>query len=291
MTAAVLRPAQGLAGSLMVLASAVAFSVAGTLTKLISADIWVIVCWRGLVGGVIVLAYVAWRDRGRPVASRFRPGWRGWVVATVGALSSITFIAAFKMTFIANVVLIYATVPFMAAGFAWLLSRERMLKPTAIASTLSLLGVFIVVSGGVGAGHLAGDGIALLMTAGNALYIVLIRAFRDAPMVLAGGISGIQLFLFGWLMGDPLSVQGPDILLLVTFGVAFALALILWTEGARLIPASQSAFIGLAESPIAIMLAWLLLSELPPAQSLIGGTIVLAAVIGHTLWEARSAHR
>ena len=55
----------------------------------------------------------------------------------------------------------------------------------------------------------------------------------------------------------------------------------LWTEGTRLIPAAESGLLGSAETPLAIAIAWLVLSETPPLASIIGAAIVLTAVLLH----------
>ena len=268
-------------GVALVLASALAFSLAGVLTKMISADAWTISCWRGLIGGVLITAYVAWLGRDKPFREAFRLGWRSWLLASVGSISSVLFIFAFKLTYVANVALIYATVPFMAAALASRLLSERMPVRTAITALFCLAGVAIMVLGGLGTGNLLGDGVAVLMTAGNALYMVLIRTFRDTPVVLAGAISALQLFIVGWLVVDPLAVDASDVLLLILFGCSFAVAVVLWTEGTRHISAAESGLLGTAEVPFAILLAWLALSELPPTTSIAGGTIVLTAVLAH----------
>lgn len=278
-----------LLGVLLVVASALVFSLAGVLTKMISADAWTIACWRGLLGGVLISAYVAWLGRQRPLRETFRLGWRGWLLATVGSLASLAFIFAFKLTYIANVAVIYATAPFMAAALGWALLREGFQPRTAIAAIVSLLGVVIVVSGGLGTGTLTGDGVALLMTLGNALYMVLIRAFRETPVVLAGGVSALQLFLVGWFVVDPLAVSQQDIFLLSLFGVSFAIAVVLWTEGTKMIPASEAGLLGSAETPFAIILAWIMLAEFPPLASVVGGSIVLVAVLAHAARDVAQA--
>ena len=104
------RPAAHATGVALVLASAVAFSLAGVLTKLISADVWTIVCWRGLIGGGLVTLYVLWRREtgAGGVRRSLRLGRRGWILAGVGALASLAFIAAFKLTYVGNVAVIYA---------------------------------------------------------------------------------------------------------------------------------------------------------------------------------------
>lgn len=285
------RAGAHLLGIALVLASALAFSLAGVLTKLISADAWTISCWRGLVGGVLITGYVAWLGRREPLSKTFGLGWRGWLLAVVGSAASLAFIFAFKLTYVANVAVIYATVPFMAAVLAWWLFSERMKPRTAMAALICVAGVAIVVQGGLGAKSVLGDGVALLMTAGNALYMVLVRAFRDTPVVFAGAVSALLLFMVGWFVVDPMAVAATDAWLLVMFGASFAIAVILWTEGTRLIPAAESGLLGSAETPFAILLAWLVLSELPPTASFVGGTIVLMAVVGHAGRDLRDIER
>ena len=270
-----------LLGVILVIASALVFSLAGVLTKSIAADAWTIACWRGLLGGMMIALYVVRSGREKPLRETFRLGWRGWLLASVGSLASLAFIFAFKLTYIANVAVIYATVPFMAAGLAWWLLRESFHWRTAVTTAFSLLGVVILVAGGLGSGKLVGDIVALIMTLGNALYMVLIHVFRDSPVVLAGGVSALQLFVVGWFVVDPLAVSQQDAVLLSLFGISFALAVVLWTEGTKLIPAAEAGLLGSAEAPFAVLLAWLLLAELPPLASFIGGSIVLAAVFTH----------
>lgn len=277
------------AGILLVAASALVFSLTGVLTKLIASDVWTIACWRGLLGGAAILLYVLWCGRGRPAGPVLRLGWRGWLLASVGSLASLAFIAAFKLTYVANVAVIFATAPFMAAALEWLALRERLRPATLLAAVVAVLGVIVMVSGGVGSDRLLGDALALLMTFGSALYMVLIRAFRDTPVVLAGGVSGLQLFVVGWIVVDPLAVSFEDAVLLTLFGLSFALAVVLWTEGNRRITAAETALLGSAETPFAILLAWLILAELPPAMSFVGGAIVLCAVLTHVLRDLARA--
>jgi len=276
---------KSIVGIILVVGSALAFSLAGALTKLISTDAWTISCWRGLIGGLLITGYVALTHQRGASANPFRLGWKGWLLATVGSMSSLAFIFAFKLTFIANVAIIYATVPFMAAALGWLLVGEKTNFRTTVSAALCVVGVVIVVQGGFGSGSLMGDGVALLMTAGNAIYMVLIRVFRETPVVFAGAVSALQLFVIGWIVGEPMSVSSADGWLLLTFGTAFAVAVILWTEGTRLIPAAEAGLLGTVETPFAIILAWIILSELPPMATLIGGAIVLATVIVHAAWD------
>jgi drug/metabolite transporter (DMT)-like permease len=278
-------------GILLIVASTAFFALAGIFTKATSADPWTIACWRGLVGALVIGAYVyVKRDRSSPGVS-FRLGRRGWVLAVVGAVSSVFFIASFKYTYVANVAVIYATVPFMAAGIDWLALSKPARLQTLVTAAVSLIGVIVIVGGGFGSGHLFGDALAVVMTFGCAVYLVMIRAFRDTPVVWAAAVGALLLFLAGWIVTDPLAISVHDFMVVMGFGLSFAAASILWTEGGRLLPASEAGLLGATEVPLAILFAWLILAEAPPLQSIVGGAIVLAAVFAHAGRDVLTSRR
>lgn len=274
-----------LTGAVLVLASALAFSSAGVLTKVITADPWQIITWRGFVGGLAITAYVAWQARGGSLRRAFHLGAPGWLIASIGSAGSICFINAFKLTYVANVAIVYATVPFIAAFFERVLNGQRFRLLTLASAVLSLGGVGLMVVDGLGSDGLTGDLLALGMTVCMALYMVLMRRYPETPSVFAGAASSFQLFILGALVGMPFAVSAEDAWLILFFGLIFALAVILLTEGTRRITAAESGLLGTAETPFAMILAWLVLSEVPPAASLTGGLIVIIAVSGHAGWD------
>jgi drug/metabolite transporter (DMT)-like permease len=277
--AATAMPAEHMLGVGLIVASSAFFAMAGIFTKSISTDPWTIACWRGLVGGLLITAYVLWRSGRGALSLDF--GWRGWAMVVVGVFAALGFIASFKYTYVANVAIISATVPLMAAALEWLFLRVRPRSSTMVMALLCLIGVGIIVSGGIGGGHLFGDMIAVGMTAASALYMVMIRAFRDTPVVWVGAVSAYVLFAAGWLIVDPLAVSAADAWRMACFGFTFACAVTLWTEGTRLVPASEAGVLGAAEVPFAILFAWIFLAELPPLASMTGGAVVMATVIFH----------
>lgn len=268
-------------GPALVLTSAVLFSFSGVLTKAIDAGSWTILGWRGVVGGAGIAAYVWFRKRDRPVRDVFRLGWHGWLLAIVGGIGSITFIFAFKNTFVANVSVIYATIPFIAALLERIILGEQVRRRTLGAAGASVIGVVIIVGGSLGSPNLQGDAVAIAMVVLNALYMVLIRSYTDTDPVLAGAASGPMLFATGWLFADLADVTAHDAILLVIFGLVFAAATVLWIEGTKLIPAAESGLLGSAETPIAIAMAWIILNETPPLASVFGAGIVLATIALH----------
>ena len=271
-------------GVLCVLSSAALFAAAGTFTRSIEAGAWTIACWRGLVGAAIIAVYVLCRHRNQGWRQKLRLGADGWLLAVVGALSSIAFITAFKLTYVANVTVIYGTVTFMAAGLEWLIAGERTPRRTIATALVSLSGVVLMAGAGrVASASFLGDLFAILMTAGCALSMVLIRKFRDVPVVWTAAVSSLLLAFVSAFVSDPLSISAHDFWITCAFGVSYAFAVILWIEGTMRVTATESGLLGTAELPLAVFFAWLFLFERPPLASLAGGLIVLGAVLFHTM--------
>jgi drug/metabolite transporter (DMT)-like permease len=261
--------------------SAIAWSTAGIFTKGIAVDVWIILFWRGLFSAVFIAAYVAARRRGRTISDFAGLGVAGWAAATVGALATVCYLSAFKLTSVTNVVVIYATTPFIAAGLVWLASRESTDRMTLAASAAALVGVVVMVGGSLGTPNLLGDGLALAMAILMATMMVLIRAYPSAPMVPAMCVSSLQIVVLALVVSDPFAVSVDDLAWLTAFGLVQAAAVILLTEGTRRIPASHAALIGTIDIPLAPLWALLLLGEAPTLWSVAGGVIVTSAVLAH----------
>ena len=68
-------------------------------------------------------------------------------------------------------------------------------------------------------------------------------------------------------------------MLLIWFGLVFAVASVTLMEGAKRISAAQTALLSVLETPLAPILALLILAEMPATTSLIGGGMIFCAVI------------
>ncbi len=120
------------------------------------------------------------------------------------------FIASLKYTYVANVAVIYATAPFMAAGLARFVLGERIGLRTLVTACASLAGVMMIVAGSLGSANVFGDLLALVMTALFAIYIVATRAFPETPVLWAVAIAALALFAISWLVVDPLAISARD---------------------------------------------------------------------------------
>lgn len=264
------------------------FGSSGTITRNIDADAWQIASWRGLVGGAAVLVYAWWRHRrkrgnGSGADGRLGPilSLQSLILAVLSALSMILFITALQKTAVANVSVIMATIPFMAAALAWLVLREHLRRSTVIASAVSFAGVALTVLGSLSPGDLDGNLRAVALALTLATLIVMIRRFEDADAVLALAASGVLLFALALVTADPIGIPSDELPLTMAFGLVFGVSLVLWTEGIKLIPAAEAGLLASSETPFAILLAWIVLHEAPPLATVAGGLLVVGAVLGH----------
>jgi drug/metabolite transporter (DMT)-like permease len=275
------RSSEAWRGTVLVVVSAFAFSMAGFFVRLIDADVWTMLFWRGLFGGLFIAGYVLCRDGPLALATLRRIGPLGLVVAACSALATICFINALRETTVADVLAINATAPFVAAALAWAWTGERERTGTFIASSVALLGVIATVVDAVDSGRLLGNLLAIAMTVLISAMMVVIRRQRAVCMLPAAALSAFLCALLAWPWAEPFSVAGEEFGYLILFGtLQFGLGLLLLTLGTRLISATRSALIGTLETLLAPLVVWLAFGEVPSLMTCIGGMIILGAVVG-----------
>ncbi len=264
-------------GVIFVVISALTFSTAGLFSKGVAAAPWDIIFWRGVFSAGFTLCWICHRQRLRE--NFLLMGISGLSVAVIGALGTSAFIAAFKLTSIANVSLIYAVVPLLAGVFAWVWMGERMTRHVVCGAVLALGGVAIIVSGSLGRASFRGDMLAFCMALALALMMVIYRKYPSTPGAGPSALSSLLLVPCAMLWGDPFSIPLHEILILSGFGLVFAVASVTLVEGAKHIPSGQAALLSTLEVPVAPILAFLVLSEVPGSRTVFGGALVLVAVL------------
>ena len=273
-------------GVILMLTSATVFSTAGLFTKGVSAEAWSVIFWRGLFAALFTTLYLGWKQSLR--YEFLEGGWPGVAVAILGASGTAAFIPAFKNTSIANVSLIYAMAPFVAVAVAWLWFRERPTHVVVIAACFALLGAVIVLGGSLGGVNLRGDLLAFWMTLMMSTVMVVYRRYPDTPGAGPAVMASLILLPISAYFGDPFSAPFDEILILMAFGVIFAIASVTLQEGAKRLPPGEASLISALETPLAPIWAFLMFSELPPAATWLGGCIILVAVFGSQLSAKRA---
>jgi drug/metabolite transporter (DMT)-like permease len=264
-------------GVAFLILSAITFSTAGIFTKAVSADAWSIIFWRGLSGTIFAVIFLLFRSKLKDELKRF--GFSAWLVAILGASGTAAFIPAFKLTSVAHVSLIWAIAPFIAALMAWVTIREHPTRWVLICSAIALIGVGITVSHSVGSNGMLGDMLALWMTLMMAATMVVYRIWPDTPTVLPAALSSVILLTPAVILTDPIDASQFEISILIIFGLVFSIASVTLAEGARRVPAARAALISALETPLAPIWALILLAEVPTQQTMLGGTIIMIAIL------------
>jgi RarD protein len=277
------QAAQQRRGQVYVALSAVAWSTAGLLQRQLSLDTATQLAGRAIFAAVALLAYVVVAERGRVVQAYRSVGVAGVGFALCLAVSSATFIAALNHTTVARVLFIQAVSPVLAALLARVFLGERLTRRTTLAMVIALAGVTLML-GAPGGGDPVGDALALVMALSFALALVITRHRRDVSMAPATCLSQLMLLVVFIPFASPSDVGADDAFWLALLGgTQIGLGLVLLTIGARLIPAAQVGLITLLEVVLGPLWVWLALSERPNTATLVGGAIVIAAIVIQTL--------
>lgn len=281
------------AGVVLILVSVVVFSLAGVFTKGVSTGSWEVIFWRGVFATLFTTTYVIAR---RQIETEFlKMGRSGIAVGIVGAVGSAFFLSAFKYTSIANVILVYSSAPILASILAWLWIGERVSGKTAIACVAAFAGVAIILQGSFGDSNLFGDLLALGMTICMAILMVLYRRWPKTPAAGPAALSSLLLLPAGYFLGDIYKVSQIDFMILVVFGLTFAIASVTLGEGMKRIPAGEAALLSILETPLAPILGFAFFAEVPPLATFVGGGLVLVAVVwsqmknGEDKWQAEKS--
>jgi drug/metabolite transporter (DMT)-like permease len=266
-------------GQLAVALAAVAWSTAGLFQRELTMDTVTQLGGRALFALLALLVYVSVAERGGVIRSFRSVGLPGVAVAVCMATASGCFIIALNHTTVAHVLFIQAISPVLAALLAWIALREPITPRIWIAMLTALAGVAVMI-GSPSDTDLTGDGVSLLMSLSFAVAIVITRHRRDVSMAPATCLSQLLLLVVAAPFADPSSIDRHDLVYLVLLGaVQMGLGLALFTVGARLIAAAEVALITLLEVVLGPLWVWLAFGETPDTATLVGGAIVVLAVV------------
>ncbi|MBZ5759704.1 MULTISPECIES: DMT family transporter [Rhizobium] len=271
-------------GLVLVTVATVMWSSAGLFVRMLDLDVWTTLGWRSVFGGLTLLIISLFGRRAAPPTATTPYGMYA-LLGLFSALSMFGYMASLKLTTVANVLSIYATVPFIAAGLAYLLIGERVERRVLSASCVAFLGVLVVAGFAARLTDLAGNALALLMTVTFSILLVMARkhpSLRMAPVNALG--SGLCVLLCLPLMSHALP-SPSDLAILALFGsTTSGIAYLLYMTGGRYIPSGEAGLIGLMDVVLGPLWVWLAFSEWPGNSTIAGASLILVAVAWY-LWS------
>ena len=275
------------------LTAGVFWSIAGLAVRLIEfAAEWTILFHRSLTLTVFLLTYIVIFRRGR-VAETFRNSGKVAVAAgLVLGVAFCTWIFALTHTTVANALFLLSTAPFIAAIFGWWILRERVPNSTWLFIMIATGGVGVMVFEGVQLGTLFGSIMSLCAATGFALFAVLLRLGKHTdlvPAVFWAGLSAMLVSGFMLLVTDgEFQVVLNDWLLCATMGIfQVGIGLIIFIHGSKYLPAAEITLLSLTEIVLGPLWVWLVIREVPGSLTLVGGVIVLGAIVAQALRTMR----
>jgi drug/metabolite transporter (DMT)-like permease len=267
----------------------VVLSFEGVIVRSLELDQWTILLLRGplFAVGLALIFRLGW-GRGGLAAGLRAAGGLGLGAAGLFAADNVMFIVALRSSSVANTLLLLATAPVFAGALGWVLLAERPPARTWVATGVVLCGVAVIVSGGLGGGHLLGDLAALGAALSIAGTLVLIRLGRPAVMLPSMALGALLAALVAAPLAAPGSVDGRDALLLALLGlVILPVAFGAISLGPRHLPAQEVSLLMLLETVLGPLWAWALLGQAPGAATLSGGVLIVGALLAHALLGIR----
>lgn len=283
----------GLLAPAMAIGAGLVWSLGGLTARLADrSDAWQYLIWRsvGIIVVIEVLSLV--QGTGFRLRQAFTSGRLMIVACLALQLASVAFVYAIKNTTAANAAFLASITPLVAVVFARIFLGERLTRVTIVAIAVAVTGLLVMVIADLEAGNMKGNVSALFSSVGFAAYTVCIRSEPEvdwAPVL--PGYGALMILLCGAVSlfnGQPLAPPAADIgYALLHGGVLIVLGTIWYNTASRTVPAVGMTIFAQSETVFVPVWVFLKFAERPKPATIVGGLIVLAAVVGKAVLDAR----
>ena len=268
-------------GPILIFMGALSLSFGGLIVKSFDgATLWQILFWRSLFFSLTVLTFLIISYRKKTFSAFYESGLPGFFGGIILSFGFCGYVFAMYNTTVANTNFIISLQILFLAIFGYFFLKEKISAITLTSIILAISGVFLMVGNSLTPGELSGNLAAFTMPITFAVLIMIVRKFPTVDMVPAQFVAGISSCIIGFLLSNKLMISSHDIFLGFLAGffqVGFGFIFI--TIGARSTPSAMVGVIMLSESVLGPIWAFLFVSERPSMFGLIGGSIILFAVL------------
>ena len=278
-----------LRGVVLVLMAGVFWSSMGLGIRGIEvANVWQILFYRSWALAAFLFVLITYRSGYKPIATIRRAG----VASVIGGMGLVIAFAggiyAIQTTTVANAMFLFAAAPFLAAALGWIVLRESVRKATWVAMIFALAGITVMVVNGVSAGRLGGNLSAIGSASGFAIFTIALRWGKLEDMLPAVFLGGVFAIIVSGgvchIGGYGFDVPGNDIAIALSLGVfQVGLGLAVFTIGSKVVPAAELALLSMTEVLLGPLWVWLFIGETVSLYTLIGGFILMLALVGNAV--------
>ncbi|UTS88150.1 DMT family transporter [Rhizobium anhuiense] len=273
-----------LVGIHLVISSAVLWSTAGLFVRIADMDVWSMVAWRSAFSFVTLGAFVLIRRRWTKKGVKGTFGMPGVVACVVSTVAAITYIASLQWTTVANVMTVYATLPFVATGIAFLWLHDPVTYRFVIAGCLAFLGVVISVGAAMSANDLLGILAAFIMTAGCATQIVIAKRFPSMDSTMMTVLAALACFCIALPLMQYSIPTSTQLLACAFYGIfTTGIGYVLLLLGSRRVGSGEAGLLSMLDVILGPIWVWIFYSEEITLPVLLGGAVVLTSVFWYLL--------
>ena len=260
------------------------------LVRLVETDHWTLLFWRSLFAGISLFTLNSFLERSAPIKAIGDLFKNGLFFTLLFAGSNICFVISITHTVVPNTLVILASMPFIAAILTVGLNRKNLEFRTWMTVFFAIAGIVVVFWGRFGDGNTFGDIFAALAALCMAAGLVAVNLNPKINTTAAIGLGSFLTAIFSFYIGaDLVAASTRDFFFLaLNGGIVIPIALGLIAYGPKLISAPEVSLIMLLETVLGPFWVWLVLSERPLPQTLIGGGLVVTAILVNTWLGFRS---
>lgn len=269
----------------VVLLAGICWSFAGLIYRWIEvASAWQVLFFRSISLFGMLALWLLIRYRGNVLVAFARAGWPAVVGGGCLSIAFTGFILALDHTTVANAMFVLAAAPFFTAILARALLGEHILWYAWLAMACAATGLILMAGGELAVGHGLGSFFALLAALGFSGMTISLRSRSDTDMLPAIFFASIFASIFSGiciLSSNQGFVLLPlDLAYSVSLGIfQIGLGFLLFTLGARHLPAIDLTLLSLTEIIVGPILVWIGIGEIPTHATLLGGVIIIAAIV------------
>ena len=244
------------------------------------ASVWQILLLRSFFFMMALIIFLIITYKKNTIRVLKDAGFAGLLGGFVMSLSFIAFVVAMTNTSVANVVFIISTQTMFLAIFGYFYLKEKVSLVSFISILLAMSGITIMVGDSLTSGSFFGNLVALAIPINFSILVMIIRKNKNLDMVPAIFYSGIFSVIYGLILSESFVFTSHDILMGFFLGVPqLAFGFICITIGSRSTPSATIGLLMLSETICAPIWVLLFLNEIPPVSTLIGGLIIIIAII------------
>ena len=268
-------------GPFLVFLGACSLSFGGLIVKSFEgATLWQILFWRSLFFILIVTIFLILSYKSKVLYAFKQSGLPGLIGGIILSSGFCGYVFAMYNTTVANTNFIIQTQILFLAIFGYIFLKEKISKVTLASIILAIAGVILMVGSSLSPGQMIGNLAAFIMPISFAILILIIRKYPHVDMIPLQLVAGIVAMFVGYLIAGKINISYHDIFLGFLAGFfQLGFGFIFITIGARNTPSAIVGIIMITEAVLGPLWAWMFVNENPPMTVLIGGSVIIFAVL------------